>query len=186
MIPVLKLPFSFDPLLLQKELQNFTADDWIPHFNTQNYRGDWSGIAFRAPRGSYNQIYPDPNPKDGYEDTEQLARCDYIQKVLGEFECEFESVRFLKLSAGSIIREHRDYNLSYEDGAVRVHIPVKTNPQVEFIHDGQKIQMNEGEAWYLNFNLMHSVKNNGTEARVHLIVDCISNDWIDQFFTSVG
>ena len=42
--------------------------------------------------------------------------------------------------------------------------------------------MNEGEAWYLKFNLKHSVRNNGAAERVHLVVDCVANDWLRSFF----
>lgn len=184
MISVLKLPFEFDAQLLKKDLQNFAPDDWKPHFNTRYYEGDWSGIAFRAPKGALqtNQLYPDPAANDGYSDTEMLSRCSYVPEVLRAFQCEMESARFLRLSAGSSIREHRDYQLGYEDGVVRLHIPVQTNPQVEFFLDGQSIEMREGETWYLNFNLKHSVYNGGTIDRVHLVVDCLLNDWLRAFF----
>ena len=42
--------------------------------------------------------------------------------------------------------------------------------------------MKEGEAWYLNFNLKHSVVNRSAEDRVHLVIDCVLNDWLREFF----
>jgi aspartyl/asparaginyl beta-hydroxylase (cupin superfamily) len=93
-----------------------------------------------------------------------------------------ESARFLRLGAGANIREHRDYQLGFEDGFARIHIPVQTNRQVEFYLDGQSIEMSEGEAWYLNFNLKHRVSNGGETDRVHLVVDCLLNDWLRSFF----
>nr|HMS43742.1 aspartyl/asparaginyl beta-hydroxylase domain-containing protein [Pyrinomonadaceae bacterium] len=68
--------------------------------------------------------------------------------------------------------------LGLEDGEIRIHIPVLTNPQVEFILDDQKVEMQEGEAWYLNFNLFHTVRNEGTTDRIHLVIDCVVNDWM--------
>lgn len=185
MISVLKLPFVFDSQRLKEDLQNFAPVDWTPHFNTQYYEGDWSGIALRAPKGAtVNQLYPDPTAEDGYADTEMLARCRYIPEVLAAFRCEMESARFLRLGAGANIREHRDFRLGYEDGVVRLHIPVQTNPQVEFFLDGQSVDMKEGETWYLNFNLKHRVKNGGASDRVHLVIDCLLNDWLAAFFPS--
>jgi len=181
MISVLRLPFKFDSKSLQSDLRNFTPADWTPHFNVHYYEGDWSGIALRATKGAHVQLYPDPTAT-GFEDTAMLLRCSYIPEVLKAFECELETVRFLRLGAGASIREHRDYKLSVEDGVARVHIPVKTNSQVEFYLDGKRIEMQEGEAWYLNFNLHHSVKNTSGEDRVHLVVDCIVNDWMRDFF----
>ncbi len=182
MIPTLKLPFDFDSDLLKKDLRIFAPTDWIPHFNTAYYEGDWSGIAFRAPKGSAVQLYPDPAAQDSYADTEMLTRCAYIPEVLAAFQCEMESARFLRLGAGSNIREHRDYRLGYEDDFVRIHIPVETNSQVKFFLDGERVEMQEGEAWYLNFNLKHRVENNSTTDRVHLVVDCVLNDWLRDFF----
>jgi hypothetical protein len=40
--------------------------------------------------------------------------------------------------------------------------------------------MKEGECWYLNFNLPHRVKNSGTADRIHLVIDCVVNDWLLQ------
>ena len=176
MIATLKLPLTFAVEDLQRDLQRLSPDDWTPHFNTQYYDGDWSGVALRAPADAHVALYPDPTA-ERYVDTESLARCPAVSAALSQFECETESVRFLRLGAGATIREHRDYKLSVDDGIARVHIPVKTSPHVSFYLNGKIVEMKEGEAWYLNFNLYHSVKNRGTEDRVHLVIDCIVNDW---------
>ena len=44
------------------------------------------------------------------------------------------------------------------------------------------MNMQPGEAWYLNFNLPHSVANRGTTDRIHLVIDCVMNPWLDAFF----
>jgi hypothetical protein len=38
--------------------------------------------------------------------------------------------------------------------------------------------MNEGTAWYLNVNHPHSVQNHGVTDRVHLVFDCVVNEWV--------
>jgi aspartyl/asparaginyl beta-hydroxylase (cupin superfamily) len=78
--------------------------------------------------------------------------------------------------------QHRDYDLGIEDGHARVHVPIVTNPLVEFYLDEQLVEMREGEAWYLNLNLFHRVENKGSDDRVHLVIDCIVNDWLRAFF----
>lgn len=181
MISTLKFPFEFDAERLKSDLRKFASDEWTPHFNTQYYEGDWSGIALRAAKDAHMQLYPDPTASE-YADTEMLTRCSYVPEVLAAFKCEMESARFLRLAAGSTIREHRDFKLGFEDGFVRVHIPAQTNRQVEFFLDGELLKMNEGEAWYLNFNLKHRVENRSQEDRVHLVIDCILNDWLREFF----
>jgi aspartyl/asparaginyl beta-hydroxylase (cupin superfamily) len=93
-------------------------------------------------------------------------------------------VRFLRLAAGSIIREHRDYDLGYDEGQVRLHIPIITNPAVDFFLDAQRIEMKEGECWYLDLSLPHWVENRGLTDRVHLVIDCEVNEWIRELLAS--
>ena len=182
MSSTLRLPFSFDVRPIQADLSNFAESDWTPHFNTQYYEGDWSGIALRSAENAHVALYPDPTIET-YVDTEALGRCPSVIKILKKFECPTESVRFLRLGSGASILEHRDYRLGIEDGVARVHIPVKTSPDVEFYLDGERVEMREGDAWYLNFNLPHRVNNNGTDVRIHLVVDCIANAWLRAFFS---
>jgi hypothetical protein len=181
MISTLKLPFSFDVRAMQGDLRHFTPEDWTPHFNTQYYEGDWSGIALRAAENAHVALYPDPTAET-YVDTPAMARCPSVAAVLDRFECGTESVRFLRLGPGASIREHRDHKLSLEDGLARVHIPVKTSPDVEFYLASERVDMREGEAWYLNFNLPHRVANRSTEERIHLVVDCVATEWLRAFF----
>lgn len=183
MISTLKLPFTFDVQPLQRELKMLEPEDWEPHFNKQYFEGDWSGVALRAGAGAHVALYPDPTVTQ-YVDTEALRKCPTVKTILERFECETESVRFLRLGPGSMIHEHRDYKLSIDDGLARVHIPLKTSPGVEFRLDGHRVDMAEGEAWYLNFNLPHSVKNHGDEDRVHLVIDCVANEWLKNFFVA--
>jgi Aspartyl/Asparaginyl beta-hydroxylase len=173
-----RLPFNFDSQPLRADLNNLQPGDWIPHFNTRYYEGEWSAVALRSVGGVAGQIYPDPTAQGSFADTPLLARCPNIRTALARFECPLESVRLLKLDAGSSIREHKDLNLGYEDGEIRIHVPVLTNPGVEFFLDGERILMNEGESWYINFNLRHRVENRGSTPRIHLVVDCIVNDWM--------
>lgn len=183
MLNSLKLPLSFHPLRLKSDLSKIEPGEWVPHFNQRYYSGQWSAVALRSVGGLSTQIYPDPTAHGSFADTEILARCRYMREVLASFECEIESARLLKLTAGSSIREHRDYNLGYEDGEVRVHIPVQTNDEVAFYLAGRRLRMLEGESWYLNFNLPHRVENRSATDRVHLVLDCLVNDWLRAQFS---
>ena len=46
-----RLPLRFDPLALQADVDALRPDDWVPHFNTGYYEGDWSGAALRSVNG---------------------------------------------------------------------------------------------------------------------------------------
>jgi len=64
MLDRVKLDLSFDPKLLQEDLQRLQSSDWIGHFVQQNYDGDWSVIALRGPAAATHpvmMIYSDPS-----------------------------------------------------------------------------------------------------------------------------
>jgi hypothetical protein len=179
MILARKIPLRFDPERLRDDLGRIAASDWTPHFNTREYDGDWSGVALRASAKANvaGALVAGLNVGSEFVDTPVLDRCPYLREILAVFRCPIKSARLLKLGPGASIREHRDYDLGLDDGEARVHIPVVTNPSVEFLLEGRRVVMNEGEAWYLELNRRHSVRNRGKTDRVHLVVDCIADDW---------
>ena len=119
-----------------------------------------------------------------YGDTVFLQNSPYLQTVLNTFHCPLQAVRLLKLNAGAVIKEHRDAELNYEKGEIRLHIPIVTHTDVEFYLDKERMHLKEGECWYMNFNLPHNIVNNSSLDRVHLVIDAIVNDWVKQLFLS--
>jgi len=109
-----------------------------------------------------------------------------VHAAIESFLCPLKAVRLLKLAAGSVIREHRDYDLGYDAGEVRIHVPVTTNPGVEFRLNDRRVTMDEGECWYLDLNLPHRVANRGATDRVHLVLDCEVNDWLRALLAEAG
>ncbi|WP_413993702.1 aspartyl/asparaginyl beta-hydroxylase domain-containing protein [Labrys okinawensis] len=177
----LQLPVDFDAGLLQRDLQSLSDTEWIDHFVKQNYDGEWSVIALRAPAGARHpimMIYSDPSARD-FENTPVLEARPYFREVLATFACPLLAVRLMQLAPGSVIREHRDHDLRFEDGAVRFHIPITTNAEVDFRLNGQRIVMNPGSAWYLRLSDPHSVANRGACSRVHLVIDAVANGWVE-------
>ena len=172
-----KLPLHFDPLGLQSDLAALGAGEWTAHFNTGYYSGDWSGVALRSAAGADKVIYAG-SQHGAFADTALLQHCQHLRAVVETFQCPLRAVRLLRLTAGSVIREHRDPDLGYEAGEVRLHIPVRTNAAVEFYLDNRRLLMGEGECWYLDLSLPHRVQNLGRTDRVHLVIDCQLNDWL--------
>lgn len=182
----IKLPLTFDPVLLKRDLNLLQGNDWIDHFVKQNYEGNWSVIPLRGPAGAEHpvmMIYSDPTCSE-FADTPYLAQCSYFRKVLDSFKSELLAVRLMKLAPGSVIKEHRDYDLSIEDGVVRLHIPITTNPDVEFYLNNERILMKEGECWYLHLSEPHRVVNGGETERVHLVIDAVVDDWMKTMLLS--
>ena len=165
----------------QQEVDKLT-DGWIAHFNYKHYEGEWTALPLRSPGGKTDQIIPDMLQQDAYADTDLMTVCPSIQTWLQSFKCPLLSVRLLKLKTGSLIKEHRDYELCFEKGEARLHVPIFTNPAVEFYLNGVLVKMREGECWYINANLPHRVSNLGASDRIHLVVDCQVNDWLKSKF----
>ncbi|RPD42616.1 aspartyl/asparaginyl beta-hydroxylase domain-containing protein [Chitinophaga barathri] len=182
--PYLRLPFLFNPALLEADLQRCLRGHWEQHFNAKDYDGSWQLIALRSMTGAEEDIRAHAGGQ--YLDTPLMEACPYFREITAQFECEKEAIRLLCLAPGSMVKEHRDQQTSYEDGHFRLHIPVITNPGVEFIVAGRQLPLVPGECWYANFDLPHSVANRGETDRVHLVLDLVRNEWIDRLFRDAG
>ena len=71
------------------------------------------------------------------------------------------------LPAGDHIIDHADEL----QNAYRLHIPIITNDQVIFNCGGESKNMLPGQCWLFNHNKNHSIYNNGSTDRIHLLVD---------------
>lgn len=184
MIKYLQLPFQFDAPRLLAEVNKLADTRWQLHYQVKHYEGSWSAIPLRSIHGSVDNIIiaPDGN-NDNYKDTVFLEQCPYIQEVLATFHCPLLAVRLLKLDAGAVIKEHRDAELHFEKGEIRLHIPVITHDEVYMYLDKERVHPREGECWYMNFNLAHSIKNESPVNRIHLVIDAEVNDWVKEIFT---
>jgi len=61
----------------------------------------------------------------------------------------------------------------------RIHVPIVTNPGAYFILSGEEVHMGPGECWYVDVALPHGAGNLGKEARIHLVIDCVVNDFVN-------
>ncbi|WP_207511095.1 aspartyl/asparaginyl beta-hydroxylase domain-containing protein [Longitalea luteola] len=167
---------------IQKEIEKLQSGYWKPHLNKNDYEGGWDVLSFRSPGGGLNTFAESLN-NEAFADTPLLAHCPAVRSLLDSLQCEKFSARLLNLQAGAVIREHRDKELHFEKGEARLHFPIITNPHVEFYLDNERLQMQEGECWYINANLPHRLANKGNSDRIHLVVDCKVNVWLSQVFS---
>lgn len=184
----LRLPLRFDPVRLAADLESLASERWIDHFVKDNYDGDWSVIPLRAnatARHPVTMIYSDPSCAE-FADTPFLSGCWYFREVLAAFACPLQAARLMRLGPGSLIKEHRDFDLSFEQGSVRLHIPVVTNPRVEFLINRERVILEAGSVWYLRLSDPHSVSNRGSSGRVHLVIDALVNPWIQALFAAAS
>jgi len=177
-----RLGVTHDRERLREDLDRISGAAWVDHFVKQNYEGDWSVLPLRYSAGAAHPILQacsDPSVTD-YVYSPLLDRAPAIRAALDWFQCEVQSVRLMRLAPGSVIKEHSDYDLAAEWGTARFHIPITTNPQVEFLVNRTPVTMEPGSVWYLRLSDPHSVANRGATDRVHLVIDCITNDWLTE------
>ena len=178
----LRLSLRFEPTGLQDDLAQILGEAWTRHFNADLYRGDWSGVALRAPSDAAHAIDALHNAPGAtrFSDLPILEHSPHFRAVMDRLDCELSSVRLLRLGPGAVIDEHTDHQLGWGHGEARLHLPVCSNPSVDFRVEGEHIDMRPGELWYIDASRPHAVRNSGDEARVHMVIDCRVNPWLNE------
>jgi hypothetical protein len=74
-----------------------------------------------------------------------------------------------KLLSGGRIALHKDGHPSFEHSH-RIHVPLTTNPNVDFLIRGQNHHLEEGVAYEVSNLDYHAVTNRGPD-RIHFIFD---------------
>lgn len=179
-LPAVRLPLSFDPLLLLADLQQVRTAEWIGHYRDAEYEGDWAIAALRSVAGHPAIIHAVPGARrEGfYKNTPLLDRCPYFRALIGRFEGGIGAARLMRLGPGAKILEHCDDMGEGDTQELRIHIPVQTNEQVQFWLNHRLVPMQAGECWYADFSRPHRVENNGLADRVHLVLDCEPGAWL--------
>lgn len=176
----LRLLLAFDPAPLAADLAAFAESDWVRHFVRSNYEGEWSAIPLRAADGETHPIrmIGVHSLVDRFVDTHFLARAPAIAALLRELGGAQKAARLMRLTPGSVIREHFDHDPDPERPGARVHLPITSNDGVEFHLNGTAVTMAPGTLWYLRLSDPHRAVNRGATDRVHLVVDLWVDDWL--------
>lgn len=80
----------------------------------------------------------------------------------------FYSVFIAKLNPRSIINPHKDKG-SFLRTCHRVHVPLKTNKDVEYIIEQNSFYWQKGFIYEFDNTRVHGVKNNSDQERIHLV-----------------
>jgi hypothetical protein len=171
-----KFSFHFDVARLRADLETALSRRWSDHHKRIHYDTGWNGLALRSISGGALDLKASRH--DEFQNTKELAGCAYFREVVDTCECPVTSVRLLRLEMGAQVRTHVDDGLGYDFGMIRVHVPIVTHPGVRFVVAGRRLELREGEAWYVDTSYPHSVANLGDKDRVHLVLDCIVDDWL--------
>ncbi|WP_230970520.1 aspartyl/asparaginyl beta-hydroxylase domain-containing protein [Nitrogeniibacter aestuarii] len=180
----MRLPVHIDGPALAADLVRLADHGWTPHFNTGLYSGHWSVLPLRASEDAAHEVERAHNAPTStrFIDLPVLEACPGMRAFLASLACEVRAARLLRLGAGAQIAPHRDHALGLAYGEVRLHVPVQTQPEVDFRVEGARVVMAVGELWYIDASREHQVSNPGDQDRIHLVVDCIVNDWLVERF----
>lgn len=193
-VSVKKLQYRKDLLDVAEEISNRlkTLPNFSNHFSSYNKKDTWSALSLRGFRPEPEFIgKPLKNEKfkSGYtdfqlQDTELMKLFPEISVLTSELNCE--RIRFMKLEPGNgELTRHTDQvdpEMGGTKGKIsRLHFPIITNDDVVFTvwePSGNKLEVNmkPGECWFLDTRKPHRVINGGTTPRIHLVIDCITDD----------
>jgi hypothetical protein len=169
--PFLKLPIRFDADALAAEVRALPTSAWTAHPT-----GFVGNEAVRL-------VTPDGEPTDDLQGrmapTPQLRACPYIQEIMAEIGGVWGRSRLMGLAAGCEVPSHIDINY-YWRTHLRIHIPVITNPGVEFTCDDETVHMAAGECWIFDSFRWHDVQNKGDAQRIHLVLDTVGGGLLPQ------
>ncbi len=87
----------------------------------------------------------------------------------------YPRIMLARMAPGGVIHPHVDANRSAA-WPHKIHIPIQTNPGVEFYVEPNTYHLEEGQAYEVNNRGPHAVKNNGAEPRIHLIFEYFDED----------
>jgi hypothetical protein len=162
--PFLKLPVRFDPEALAAEVRALPPSAWVPH--PSGFAGNEAVRVVTSGGAATDELVGAMAP------TENLERCDYVRQIMAEIGGVWGQTRLMGLAAGREVPAHIDIHY-YWRTHLRIHIPVITNPGVEFTCGDETVHMAAGECWVFDTFLRHDVQNKGSEQRIHLVLDTV-------------
>ena len=164
-VPFVQLPLLFDAAALAAEVDAIEESSWRPH--PQGFPGN-SMLPLVAVDGD-----PDNETFAGrMRPTEFLQRCPYLSQVFASIGATVGRSRLMRLAGQAEVTRHADQGYYWVE-RVRVHVPIVTQPTVRFECGGETINMAPGECWIFDTWRQHSVVNDATRSRVHLVIDTV-------------
>ncbi len=192
----MKRIFKFVPIFSERfRLTLYRLNlDFQDHYSNYNKDHAWSALSLRGYSADPHFIEKPVEMNDKWKEAHQGQHFELqntplwdefpeFHPVINVFRTEIHRVRLMKLKAGGgELQRHTD-QVDPDAGSTvgklaRIHFPIITNPDVIFTtwdeyDQEQNYHFPLGEAWYLDTRKPHMAVNNGTEDRIHLVVDMI-------------
>ena len=166
--PFVLLPIQTDVDALVAEVMAIPESVWRPH--PEGMPGN-SALPLVAVGGD-----PEDDSVEGpMRPTPHLQGLPAIINVLAGLSalgCPIGRTRLMRIDIESEVKPHVDTNRYWWDH-LRVHIPIVTDPAVEFAVEDSSVHMAAGECWVFDTWSKHRVVNPVNAPRIHLVVDTV-------------
>ena len=162
----IKLPLSFDQNRLVEEISQFGEEEWRAH--PQRFEGN-SFLILVSTNGQENDDFWGP-----MRPAPRLDKMPYFRQVLSSFNTVIGRARLMRLAPGAKVDYHVDGHYFWRDH-LRIHVPIITDPAVEFHCESEQVHMAAGEAWTFDNWRGHWVVNGSDNARIHLVIDTVGS-----------
>ena len=163
----IQLPLTFDAARLAVEIEAIDESEWRPH--PEGHPGN-SAVPLIAvdgdPRNDAVRGVMLPTPL--------LERLPYLRQVLAAFHAVWGRTRLMRLDGNAEAVAHTDTNYYWAHHA-RVHVPVVTDPAVQFLCGDASVHMAAGQSWIFDTWRRHNVINPNPTRRIHLVADTVGS-----------
>lgn len=162
---------NYDITNIKNIVSSFTENDWLQYTKRQEiYEAHKQTLCIPVlfDLMYYNRIGEKTNYYSFFKEEIELIT-NHINKSKNKkgFIIRFEIV---KMPAKTSIPTHKDNSPSLVEHS-RVHLPIQTATDVYFKINDEEKNLKEGEMWEINNIDIHSVTNNSSIDRIHIIVD---------------
>src|SRR4051812_35156085 len=163
--PFVRLPFRVDAAAFDAEIAGLPPDVWRAH--PEGAPGN-TAVPLVARDGD-----PDDDRARGVmAPTPHLAQLPYVRRLIAALDSVIGRTRLMRIEEEGELTSHIDTNYYWRDH-LRVHLPVRTTPDVRFECDDEQVHMAAGEAWVFDTWRPHRVDNPSRTPRTHLVVDTV-------------
>jgi uncharacterized protein (TIGR03032 family) len=162
-----KLPLRFDAERLAASVAEVPESAWRPH--PQGYPGNSALPLIAAGGDPANDETRGPMLA-----TPILARLPYLRQLLAELRAPIGRTRLMRLDGNAEATAHADVNYYWME-RLRVHLPIVTTPEVEFLCGERSVHMAAGEVWVFDTWRIHNVLNPNPTRRIHLVADTVGS-----------
>ena len=172
--PFQRLHLEVDAEVILAEVDRLDLSWWKPH--PEGHVGNDA-----LPIVSANGSTEDDSVDGDMDPTPVLRRLPSLMPLLAALDAPIGRTRLMRIAPGGEATGHVDLNRYWWD-RYRVHVPLRTDPSVEFRCGEARVHMPAGSAWVFDTWRAHNVVNNSNSERIHLVIDTVGGPALTALF----